>query len=112
MSIPALDMKSPYLELKDELDAAWQRVMLSGWYILGKEVEAFEPEFAAYCGARHCVGVGNGLEARHLIPPTFRGCMRACISPREPCPSLRTSPIPSSVCPWDRISPSNRRTMW
>jgi len=57
MSIPALDMKSPYLELKDEMDAAWQRVMLAGWYILGKEVEAFETEFAAYWGVRHCVAV-------------------------------------------------------
>jgi dTDP-4-amino-4,6-dideoxygalactose transaminase len=41
--------------------------MDSGWYILGREVEAFESEFAAYCGARHCVGVGNGLEALSLI---------------------------------------------
>src|SRR5947209_18373336 len=41
--------------------------MRSGWYILGQEVEAFEKEFAAYCGASQCVGVGNGLEAIHLI---------------------------------------------
>jgi dTDP-4-amino-4,6-dideoxygalactose transaminase len=40
--------------------------MNSGWYILGPEVEAFEREFAAYCGARYCVGVGNGLDALHL----------------------------------------------
>jgi dTDP-4-amino-4,6-dideoxygalactose transaminase len=65
--IPYLDMKSPYLELKDELDAAYHRVMDSGWYILGQEVEAFEKEFADYCGARFCIGVGNGLEALHLI---------------------------------------------
>lgn len=39
----------------------------SGWYVLGKEVEAFEREYAAYCGTRHCVGVGNGLEALVLI---------------------------------------------
>lgn len=65
--IPFLDMKSPYLELHAELDAAYQRVMQSGWYILGPEVEAFEEEFARYCGARFCVGVGNGLEALHLI---------------------------------------------
>ncbi len=69
--IPFLDMKSPYLELREELDAACQRVMQSGWYILGPEVEAFEEEFAAYCGAKYCVGVGNGLEALHLI---LRGC--------------------------------------
>lgn len=65
--IPFLDMKSPYLELQAELDAAYQRVMQSGWYILGPEVEAFEEEFARYCGAQFCVGVGNGLEALHLI---------------------------------------------
>jgi dTDP-4-amino-4,6-dideoxygalactose transaminase len=41
--------------------------MESGWFILGAEVEAFETEFAAYCGARHCIGVGNGLDALHLI---------------------------------------------
>lgn len=46
---------------------AYQRCMDSGWYILGKEVEAFESEFAMYCEARHCIGVGNGLEALHLI---------------------------------------------
>lgn len=65
--IPFLDMKSPYRELKNELDAAYQRVMDSGWYILGKEVEAFEQEFAQYCGSQFCIGVGNGLEALHLI---------------------------------------------
>jgi dTDP-4-amino-4,6-dideoxygalactose transaminase len=67
MNIPFLDLKSPYIELKEELDAAYQRVMESGWYILGKEVEAFEAEFAAYCETEYCVGVGNGLEALHLI---------------------------------------------
>jgi dTDP-4-amino-4,6-dideoxygalactose transaminase len=65
--IPFLDLKSPYLELKDELDAAWCRVMESGWYILGNEVEAFETEFANYCETRHCIGVANGLDALHLI---------------------------------------------
>ncbi len=65
--IPFLDLKSPYLELKEELDAAYRRVMESGWYILGKEVEAFESEFATYCEAKHCIGVANGLDALHLI---------------------------------------------
>ncbi|PKM77570.1 MAG: erythromycin biosynthesis sensory transduction protein eryC1 [Firmicutes bacterium HGW-Firmicutes-15] len=66
-SIPFLDLKAGYLELKDELNAAYERVMNSGWYILGSEVEAFESEFAAFCGTRYCIGVGNGLEALHLI---------------------------------------------
>lgn len=65
--IPFLDLRAAYLELQDELDAAHHRVMESGWFILGPEVEAFEAEFAAYCEAKHCVGVGNGLDALHLI---------------------------------------------
>ena len=67
MKIPFLDLKAPYLELQTELDEAYRRVMLSGWYILGAEVEAFEREFADYCGVKHCIGVGNGLDALHLI---------------------------------------------
>jgi dTDP-4-amino-4,6-dideoxygalactose transaminase len=67
MKVPFLDLKASYAELRGELDAACRRVMESGWFILGEEVHAFEEEFAAYCGARHCVGVGNGLDALHLI---------------------------------------------
>ena len=66
MTIPFLDLKSPYIELKEQLDAAYRRVMESGWYILGKEVEAFETEFAAYCQTRHCIGVANGLDPKVL----------------------------------------------
>ena len=62
MNVPFLDLKSSYAELKEELDRTYRRVMESGWYILGPEVEAFEREFAAYSGADYCVGVGNGLE--------------------------------------------------
>lgn len=67
VKIPFLDLKYAYLELKDELDAVYRRVMNSGWYLLGEEVAAFESEFAGYCEAKYCVGVGNGLEALHLI---------------------------------------------
>lgn len=67
MNIPFLDLKAPYVELKEELDAAYRRVMESGWYILGEEVAAFESEFAWYCNAKHCIGTGNGLDALHLI---------------------------------------------
>lgn len=66
LQVPFLDLRPAYFELKAELDAAYQRVMESGWFILGPEVEAFEREFAAYCGAAHCVGVGTGLDALHL----------------------------------------------
>jgi dTDP-4-amino-4,6-dideoxygalactose transaminase len=49
--------------LRADLDAAYRRVMDSGWMVLGPEVEAFEAEFAAYCGAAQAIGVGNGLDA-------------------------------------------------
>jgi dTDP-4-amino-4,6-dideoxygalactose transaminase len=65
--VPFLDMKSPYRELKEELDAAYYRIMESGWYILGEEVDAFEQDFAQYCKVKYCIGVGNGLDALHLI---------------------------------------------
>lgn len=64
--IPFLDLKGPYLELKQEIDDAVARVMGSGWYIGGDEVHQFEAEYAEYCGAAHAVGVGNGLDALHL----------------------------------------------
>jgi len=66
MKVPFLDLKAAHAELRTELDAACSRVIESGWFILGDEVKAFEGEFAAYCGAKHCIGVGNGLEALHL----------------------------------------------
>jgi len=63
MNIPFLDLGAAYHELKGEIDAAMQRVLDSGWYILGPEVDAFEAEWAAYCGADHAVGLANGLDA-------------------------------------------------
>jgi len=65
-NISFLDLKAPYEELREALDDACLRVMRSGWYVLGKECEAFEAEFAAYCEARCCVGVGNGLDGLTL----------------------------------------------
>jgi dTDP-4-amino-4,6-dideoxygalactose transaminase len=67
MKIPFLDIHASYAELKDEFDAAYHRVMDSGWVLLGKETEAFEAEFANYCEAKHCVAVGNGLDALRLV---------------------------------------------
>ena len=64
--VPFLDLGAAYRELQPEIDAAVLRVLASGWYIGGGEVSAFEAEFAAYCGAGHCVGVGNGFDALHL----------------------------------------------
>lgn len=67
MNVPFLDIAAQHAEVREELDAAWRRVADRGWYVLGEEVSAFEREFAAYCEAAHCVGVGNGLDALHLI---------------------------------------------
>lgn len=66
MTIPILDLAPAYRELKVDIDAAVARVSASGWYVGGPEVTAFEDAFAEYCGARHCVGVANGLDALHL----------------------------------------------
>ncbi|MGE8546975.1 MAG: DegT/DnrJ/EryC1/StrS family aminotransferase [Alcaligenes sp.] len=65
--IPFLDFKQLNAELRDELIAACARVIDSGWYINGPEVEAFEAEFARYCGVAHCIGVANGLDALVLV---------------------------------------------
>ncbi len=61
--IPFLDLGAAYKELKSEIDASIQRVLDSGWYILGPEVEAFEAEWADYCDVAHSVGLANGLDA-------------------------------------------------
>lgn len=61
--IPFLDVGATYRELKGDIDAAVGRVLASGWYVLGPEVETFEKAFAVWTGAGHCVGVANGLDA-------------------------------------------------
>ena len=60
------DFKAEPAELKAAMLAAAERVIGSGWYVLGPEVEAFERRFAAYCSARRAVGVGNGMDAIEL----------------------------------------------
>jgi dTDP-4-amino-4,6-dideoxygalactose transaminase len=61
--IPFLDLAAPYRELKADIDTAVSRVLDSGWYVLGSEVEAFEAEWAEFCNASHSVGLANGLDA-------------------------------------------------
>ena len=67
MKVPFLSLKPIHDEIGAALDEAAQRVIRSGWYVLGPEVEAFEERFARYCGTRYCVGVGNGLDAMMLV---------------------------------------------
>jgi dTDP-4-amino-4,6-dideoxygalactose transaminase len=65
--IPFLDLKAPHQELRADLEKAFHEVLDSGWFTQGPQLEAFEKEYADYCGAKYCIGVGNGLEALHLI---------------------------------------------
>ncbi len=70
--IPFLDLKKTNQPYQAELEEAVLRVVRSGWYILGKEVETFERSFSEYCGVNHCIGVGNGLEAISLILKAYK----------------------------------------
>lgn len=67
VAIPFLDLKSINLRHRQQMHAALDRILDSGWVLLGKELEKFEEAYAAYCGVRHCIGVGNGLDALHLV---------------------------------------------
>ncbi|MFK2931809.1 DegT/DnrJ/EryC1/StrS family aminotransferase [Dyella agri] len=73
MEVPFLDLKEVHADYADELKAAAARVIDSGRYVLGEELAAFEREFAAYCGVRHAVGVGSGLDALALILRGYMG---------------------------------------
>lgn len=64
--VPFLDLKPVYDSFRGEIDAALMRVAGSGYYLLGKELAAFEAAYASYCNAGHCVGVANGLDALRL----------------------------------------------
>ena len=65
-SIPLGDLRREYERIRPELDEAIERVLRRGWFILGEEGQAFEAEWAEYCGVAHAVGVGNGTDAIHL----------------------------------------------
>jgi len=71
-NIPFLDLKAVNAPYFNGFEQAFDSVVNSGWYIQGSEVKAFEQEFADYCGAKHCIGVANGLDALILI---FRAYM-------------------------------------
>lgn len=64
--IPFLDLKAINAQYRDELTTACARVIDSGWYISGNELDRFEKEFSSYCGSKHAIGVANGLDALTL----------------------------------------------
>ncbi len=89
--IPIMDLKRQYLALKDEIDAAMREVLESGWFVLGKNVEAFEKEFAAYCGVRFAVGVSSGVDAIRLA-------LAACgIGPGDEVLTVPNTAVPTAL---------------
>lgn len=77
-----LDLKAVNEVYRGQIDAAVRRVLDSGWYLLGAECDAFEKKFAAYCGAKHCIGVANGLDALSLVMKAYGfGCGDEIIVP-------------------------------
>lgn len=67
IKVPYLDLSRIHKDIKSELAEAYKQVMGNQWFVLGQECSKFEAEFAKYCGAQNCVGVGNGLDAIRLI---------------------------------------------
>jgi hypothetical protein len=66
MTVPFVDLKQQYIDIKDEILSAVNRVFESSQFVLGKEVAGFEEEFAAYCGAQYGIAVNTGTSALHL----------------------------------------------
>ncbi|HBY93227.1 MAG TPA: hypothetical protein DEP84_04550 [Chloroflexi bacterium] len=91
MCVPMFNLRTEYEALRDEIDAAIQRVIDSGSFVLGEEVEAFEAEFARYCGARYAVGVGSGTAALHL------GLMACGIGPGDEVITAPNSDNPTTM---------------
>lgn len=67
MKIPAFDLTRQYASIREEIDEAVERVITSGRFVLGEEVESLESEVAAFCGASHAVAVASGTDALHLV---------------------------------------------
>src|SRR6202046_2084088 len=66
MKVPVLDLKAEYAALRDEILPALERVCQNSAFVLGAEVEAFEREFADFCGTKHCVALSSGTAALHF----------------------------------------------
>jgi dTDP-4-amino-4,6-dideoxygalactose transaminase len=89
MTVPFVDLKRQYTTIREEVLAAVAKVFDSTQFVLGKEVAAFEEEFAEYCGVRHCVAVNSGTSALHLA------LLAAGVGPRDevitvPCTFVAT----------------------
>jgi dTDP-4-amino-4,6-dideoxygalactose transaminase len=94
MKVPILEFKTQYLAHQAELDGAIREVLEASWFILGRQGEAFEREFAEYVGAEHAVGVGSGTEALHLA-------LLACgVGPGDEAITVPNTAVPT-VCAID-----------
>lgn len=91
---PFHDLRASFVAQREAILAAVARVLDGGWYILGKEVEAFEREFAAFCGAQHAIGVGNATEALQVA------LMALDVGPGDDVvvPALTAAPTAMAVC--------------
>ena len=69
--IPYLNLDRLHKPIEDEITRAINKVIINNWFIMGKELERFEEEYAAYCGTKYCIGVGNGLDALHIILKSY-----------------------------------------
>src|SRR6058998_3722363 len=87
--IPAIDLGAAYADLKNDIQAAVGRVLASGRYVGGPEIEGLENEFAAFCGAPHAVAVSSGTDALRFALMALRGEERADGAPIE----VITSPL-------------------
>lgn len=72
MKVAFLDIQAVNQVYKEHLDAAYEEVMAQGYYIMGKQLQAFEKEFAAYCNTKFAIGVGSGLDALGLILEAYK----------------------------------------
>jgi dTDP-4-amino-4,6-dideoxygalactose transaminase len=102
MSVPMNDLRAQYLSIKDEVDEAIQRVLSSGVFEMGQEMEAFEGEFARFCGVRHAIGVGSGTAALQVA-------LLACgVGPGDEVISVPNTDISSASA----ISHCGARVVW
>ena len=102
MTVPMNDLRAQYLSIKDEVDEVIRRVLSNGSFEMGEELEAFEEEFARFCGGRHAIGVGSGTAALQVA-------LLACgIGPGDEVISVPNTDISSASA----ISHCGARVVW